>query len=38
MGHSSMETTARYDPANRQRENPAAAALGELIADGLPDP
>lgn len=37
MGHSSMETTARYDRANRQRDNPAAAALGALIADDLPD-
>lgn len=37
MGHASMETTARYDRANRMRNNPAAAALAEVIADDLED-
>ncbi|QJY51237.1 tyrosine-type recombinase/integrase [Pseudonocardia broussonetiae] len=34
MGHSSTETTARYDRANRQRDNPTVTALGALIDDG----
>ena len=34
MGHASTETTARYDRANRQRDNPTVAALGLLIDDG----
>ncbi len=37
MGHRSMETTARYDRANRTRNNPAVKALGEMFEDGLPD-
>lgn len=37
MGHSSTETTARYDRDNRERNNPTVAALGRIIADGLPD-
>lgn len=37
MNHRSMETTARYDRANRRRDNPAAKALAEIIADDLPD-
>lgn len=37
MGHTSTQTTARYDRANRRRNNPAAKALGELFDDGLPD-
>jgi site-specific recombinase XerD len=36
MGHSSTETTARYDRANRMRDNPTIAALNALIADDLP--
>jgi site-specific recombinase XerD len=37
MGHSSTETTARYDRDNRERNNPTVAALGRLIADDLTD-
>lgn len=37
MGHTSMETTARYDRDNRERNNPTVAALGALIADDLTD-
>lgn len=37
MGHSSTETTARYDRENRERNNPTVAALGALIADDLDD-
>lgn len=37
MGHASVSTTARYDRALRTRNNPAAAALGEMFEDGLPD-
>lgn len=37
MGHSSTETTARYDRQNRERNNPTVAALGALIADDLTD-
>lgn len=37
MGHASTETTARYDRANRRRDNPAAKALGSMFDDGLPD-
>jgi integrase len=37
MGHSSTETTARYDRDNRERSNPTVAALGALIADDLTD-
>lgn len=37
MGHSSTETTARYDRDNRERNNPTVAALGALIADDLDD-
>lgn len=37
MGHSSMETTARYDRANRLRDNPAAVALGRIIDDDTAD-
>ena len=35
MGHASTETTARYDRANRRRNNPTVAALNRLIADDL---
>jgi integrase/recombinase XerD len=38
MGHSTMETTARYDRANRLRDNPAARALADFIADDLEEP
>lgn len=37
MGHSSTETTARYDRDNRERNNPTVAALGRIIADDLTD-
>lgn len=37
MGHTSTETTARYDRDNRERNNPTVAALGRLIADDLTD-
>lgn len=37
MGHRSTETTARYDRANRRKNNPAAVAMAEIIADDLPD-
>jgi site-specific recombinase XerD len=37
MGHASTETTARYDRANRRRDNPTVAALDRIIADDLPD-
>lgn len=37
MGHSSTETTARYDRDNRERNNPTVAALGRIIADDLDD-
>lgn len=37
MGHSSTETTARYDRDNRERNNPTVVALGRLIADDLTD-
>lgn len=37
MGHTTTQTTARYDRANRRRNNPAARKLGELFEDGLPD-
>lgn len=37
MGHTTTQTTARYDRANRRRNNPAARALGEMFEDGLPD-
>lgn len=37
MGHASTETTARYDRANRMRNNPTVAALNRIIADDLPD-
>ncbi|MCW2901714.1 MAG: integrase family protein [Streptosporangiaceae bacterium] len=37
MGHASVSTTARYDRALRMRDNPAAAALGAMFEDGLPD-
>lgn len=37
VGHRSGETTARYDRANRARNNPAAAAMAEIIADDLPE-
>lgn len=37
MGHASTETTARYDRANRMRDNPTVAALNRLIADNLGD-
>lgn len=37
MGHTSMETTARYDRAIRERNNPAALALAALVSDDLPD-
>ena len=37
MGHTSTQTTARYDRANRRRNNPAAKALGAMFDDGLPD-
>jgi site-specific recombinase XerD len=37
MGHSSTETTARYDRDNRERNNPTVAALGQIIADDLSD-
>lgn len=36
MGHRSTETTARYDRANRRKNNPAAAAMAAIIADDLP--
>lgn len=37
MDHRTVETTARYDRANRMRDNPAVRALGAIIEDGLPD-
>jgi site-specific recombinase XerD len=37
MGHASTETTARYDRANRTKDNPTVAALGRIIADDLTD-
>ena len=37
MGHSSTETTARYDRDNRERNNPTVLALGRIIADDLTD-
>ena len=37
MGHTSTQTTARYDQENRERNNPTVAALAEIIADDLPD-
>lgn len=37
MGHASTETTARYDRANRRRDNPTVAALDRIIHDDLPD-
>ena len=37
MDHASISTTERYDRANRKRNNPAVAVLGELFEDGLPD-
>ncbi|MEU7817039.1 tyrosine-type recombinase/integrase [Pseudonocardia sp. NPDC049154] len=37
MGHTSTETTARYDRDNRERNNPTVAALGAIIADDLAD-
>ncbi len=37
MGHRSGETTARYDRADRARNNPAAAAMAAILADDLPD-
>lgn len=37
MGHSSTETTARYDRDNRERNNPTVAALAAIIEDDLPD-
>jgi hypothetical protein len=36
MGHASTETTARYDRANRRRDNPTVAALDRIIAAGAP--
>lgn len=33
MGHTSTQTTARYDQENRERNNPTVAALAEIIAD-----
>jgi integrase len=37
MGHTSTQTTARYDQENRERNNPTVAALAEIIEDGLSD-
>lgn len=37
MGHRSTETTARYDRANRRKNNPAAVAMALIIEDGMPD-
>lgn len=37
MGHRSGETTARYDRADRARNNPAAATMADILADDLPD-
>lgn len=37
MGHVSTQTTARYDRANRRRDNAAARALAEVFEDDLPD-
>lgn len=37
MGHTSTQTTARYDQENRERDNPTVAALAEIIADDLDD-
>lgn len=37
MGHTTTQTTARYDRANRRRNNPAARTLGAMFDDGLPD-
>lgn len=37
MDHASISTTERYDRANRKRNNPAVAVLGEMFEDGLPD-
>jgi integrase/recombinase XerD len=37
MGHTTTQTTARYDRANRRKNNAAAKALGALFDDGLPD-
>lgn len=37
MGHRSTETTARYDRANRRKNNPAAATMARIIADDMPD-
>lgn len=33
MGHTSTQTTARYDQENRERNNPTVAALAAIIAD-----
>jgi integrase/recombinase XerD len=37
MDHASISTTERYDRANRKRNNPAVAVLGEMFEDGFPD-
>lgn len=37
MGHTSTQTTARYDRANRRLDNPAALKLGQMFDDGTTD-
>lgn len=38
LGHASIETTTRYDRANRRRNNAAVRAMDEIIADDTEDP
>lgn len=37
MGHTSTQTTSRYDQQNRERDNPTVTALAAIIADDLDD-
>lgn len=37
LGHTTIATTARYDRARRERNNPSVAAMAALLEDGLPD-
>lgn len=37
LGHTTIATTARYDRARRERNNPGTAVLATIIEDDLPD-